>query len=152
MAWVRPVAGRLKSDYRYSAGLVYNNFPWPTPTDAQRQAVEAAARAVLAAREPHLPPRGMGTLADLYDPLTMPPELARAHAQLDRAVERCYRPAPFHSDRERVEHLFRLYEQLTAPLLPAAPRTRTRRNSTPPAAPRPRRARTPGLPAADSQP
>jgi hypothetical protein len=64
-----------------------------------RAAVESAAQAVLAAREPHLPPRGMNMLADLYDPLTMPPELARAHAQLDRAVEKCYRPAPFHSDR-----------------------------------------------------
>lgn len=83
---------------------------------------------MLAAREPHLPPRGMSTLADLYDPLSMPAELAKAHATLDRAVEKCYRPAPFHSDRERVEHLFRLYEQLTAPLLPAASKPRARRS------------------------
>src|SRR5205823_12454804 len=100
---------------------VYNNFPWPNPTPEQRARVETAARAVLAAREPHLPPRGMSTLADLYDPLTMPAALAKAHAALDRAVEKCYRPEPFHTDRERVEHLFRLYEQLTAPLLPATP-------------------------------
>ncbi len=107
-----------------------------------------AARAVLAAREPHLPPRGMSTLADLYDPLSMPAELARAHAALDRAVERCYRPAPFHSDRERVEHLFRLYEALLVPLLPAAPRTRTRRSSARPAGSPARRSRTPGIPPA----
>lgn len=103
--------------------------------------MEEKARAMLAAREPHLPPRGMSTLADLYDPNSMPPALVRAHAELDRAVERCYREQPFHSDRERVEHLFRLYEQLTAPLLPAT-RTRARRT---PATPR-TRGRTPGLP------
>ena len=88
----------------------------------------------------------MNTLADLYDPLSMPADLARAHAALDRAVEKCYRPAPFHSDRERVEHLFRLYEQLTAPLLPATPRTRARRAGMAASAPRNRRGRTPGLP------
>jgi hypothetical protein len=128
---------------------VYNNFPWPNPTPAQRERVEECARAVIAAREPHLPPHGMSTLADLYDPLSMPPELVRAHAALDRAVEKCYRPEPFHSDRERVEHLFRLYEQLTAPLLPAAPRPRGGRSARAAgtaATPRPRRARTPGLP------
>jgi hypothetical protein len=147
MAWVRNVCGRLKSDYRYSAKLVYNNYPWPTAaTPAQRAAVESAAQAVLAARAPHLPPQGLSTLADLYDPLSMPAELARAHAALDRAVEKCYRPAPFRSDRERVEHLFRLYEQLTAPLLPATPRTRTRRAAGGARAPRSRRGRTPGLP------
>ena len=143
MAWVKQVCGRIKSDYRYSNKLVYNNFPWPNPTPAQRAAVETCAQAVLSAREPHLPPRGMSTLADLYDPLSMPPELAKAHAALDRAVEKCYRPEPFHSDRERVEHLFRLYETLTAPLLPATPRPRTRRAPTP----GPRGNRTPSLPA-----
>ena len=149
IAWVRQVCGRLKSDFRYSKDIVYNNFPWPNPTAEQRARVEACAAAVLAAREPHLPPRGMSTLADLYDPLTMPPELTKAHADLDRAVEKCYRPEPFHSDRERVEHLFRLYEQLTAPLLPASPRSRARREPAGdcPASPR-RRARTPGLPEA----
>ena len=133
-AWLLSVGGRFKSDPRYSTGLVYNNFPWPTPTPEQRARVEEKARAVLAAREPHLPPLGMSTLADLYDPLTMPAALARAHAELDRAVEKCYRPEPFHSDRERVEHLFSLYEKLTAPLLPATPK--------------PRKRRTPGLPGA----
>ena len=148
-AWVRTVAGRMKSDPQYSSNIVYNNYPWPNPTPEQRSKVEACAAAVLAAREPHLPPRGMGTLADLYDPLTMPPALSKAHADLDRAVERCYRPEPFRSDRERVEHLFRLYEQLTAPLLPASPRTKMRRSQTAATtAPRPRRARTSGLPEA----
>ncbi|MCX6908279.1 MAG: class I SAM-dependent DNA methyltransferase, partial [Verrucomicrobia bacterium] len=148
MAWVRIVGGRLKSDFQYSGSMVYNTFPWPTQTPEQKAVVEEKARAVLAAREPHLPPRGMATLADLYDPNTMPPELVRAHSELDRAVEKCYRPAPFQSDRERVEHLFRLYEQLTAPLLPATPKQRGRRAAAAPAVPRPGRGRTPGLPAA----
>ena len=96
--------------------------PWP------ESAVEEKARAVLAAREPHLPPRGLATLADLYDPLALPPELLKAHTDLDRAVEKCYRSEPFHSDRERVEFLFSLYEKLTAPLLPVTPKTKGRRS------------------------
>ena len=146
MAWVRQVCGRLESRYRYSNRLVYNNFPWPNPTPEQRARVEEKAQAVLDARAPHLPPRGMSTLADLYDPNTMPPELHRAHMELDRAVERCYRAAQFTSDRERVEFLFRIYEQATAPLLPATPAARGRRRQAPAATPRPRRGRTPGLP------
>ena len=146
MAWVRQVCGRLKSDYRYSNKLVYNNFPWPNATADQRERVEEKAKAVLAAREPHLPPRGLGTLADLYDPLAMPPELLRAHAELDRAVEKCYRAEPFHSDRERVEFLFSLYEKLTAPLLPVTPKTRGRRSQTAGTTPRRTRQRTPALP------
>lgn len=110
--------------------------------------MEEKARGVLAAREPHLPPVGMSTLADMYDPLTMPAALARAHAELDRAVERCYRAEAFHSDRERVEHLFRLYEALTAPLLPATPQPRIRRSGGAAGTPRARRGRTPGLPGA----
>jgi hypothetical protein len=145
MAWVRVVSGRLESRLSY-APSVYNNFPWPNPTPEQRERVEDKAQAVLDARTPHLPPRGLSTLADLYDPNTMPPELQRAHTQLDRAVERCYRAETFQSDRERVEHLFRLSEQLTAPLLPATPRTRGRRQQIAATTPRPRRGRTPGLP------
>jgi hypothetical protein len=144
-AWMRCVAGRLESRFQYSNNIVYNNFPWPKPTAEQRARVEEKARAVLAAREPHLPPRGMATLADLYDPNTMPRDLVRAHAELDRAVERCYRAEPFHSDRERVEHLFRLYEQLTAPLLPTTPRTRGRRSRAAATLSRSRRGRTPRL-------
>ncbi len=114
MAWMRTVAGRLKSDYRYSAGLVYNNFPWPEDvSDKNRNAVEADAQAVLDARANY--PKS--SLADLYDPLSMPAPLVKAHAKLDRAVDRCYRGQKFQSDRERVEHLFALYEKLTAPLV-----------------------------------
>jgi hypothetical protein len=144
MAWMRQICGRLESRYRYSNSLVYNNFPWPSPTPEQRERVEEKAKAVLAAREPHLPPRGFGTLADLYDPLSMPPALAKAHAELDRAVEKCYRPEPFQSDRERVEYLFALYEKLTAPLLPVTPKTKGRRSQIS-KAPSPRNSQTPGL-------
>jgi hypothetical protein len=114
MAWVRQVCGRLKSDYRYSNKLVYNNFPWPQDaTEKQKAAVEAAAQKVLDVRK-EFPG---ATLADLYDPLAMPPKLAKAHAALDKAVDRCYRKEPFHFDRDRVEHLFALYEKLVAPLI-----------------------------------
>ncbi len=95
MSWVNVVAGRLKSDYRYSNSLVYNNFPWPAPTEAQRGRVEELAGQVLAARA--LFPDS--TLAELYDPLLMP------HRKLDRAVERCYRAEGFANDAARVEFL-----------------------------------------------
>jgi hypothetical protein len=146
MAWMSTVCGRLESRYRYSTNIVYNNFPWPNPTPEQRARVEEVAQTVLDARAPHLPPRGTSTLADLYDPNSMPPELHRTHTELDRTVERCYRAERFTSDRDRVEFLFRLYEQLTAPLLPATPRTRARRRQTAAVTPRPRPGRTPGLP------
>jgi hypothetical protein len=146
MAWVKQIAGRLESRFQYSGSMVYNNFPWPSPTPEQRERVEEKAQAVLAAREPHLPPRGLGTLADLYDPLSMPPALTKAHAELDRAVEKCYRPEQFESDRQRVEFLFALYEKLTAPLLPVTPKTRSRRSQTATTIPRPRKQRTPSLP------
>lgn len=117
MAWIRQVGGRFKSDYRYSASLTYNNYPWPeNVTDKHRAAVEAAAQAVLDARA-QFP---TSTLADLYDPLTMPAPLLKAHQTLDRAVDRCYRPEPFPSDRHRVEYLFALYEKITAPLVAKA--------------------------------
>jgi hypothetical protein len=126
MAWVRQVCGRLKSDFRYSAKLVYNNFPWPMDaTEAQRANVEDCAQKVLEARRGYLD-KG-ATLADLYDLLTMPAPLLKAHQALDRAVDRCYRSKAFDSERERVEYLFQLYEQLTAPLAPAAPARKIRR-------------------------
>lgn len=113
MAWVRQVAGRLKSDYRYSSKLVYNNYPWPqSATDKQKAKVEGMAQSVLDARAAFPD----STLSDLYDPLAMPDKLKKAHSQLDRAVEACYRAKSFGSDRERVEYLFGLYEQLTSPL------------------------------------
>lgn len=125
MAWMRQVCGRLESRYRYSNTLVYNNFPWPeAPSAKQKAAVETAAQAVLDARK-WFPD---ASLADLYDPLSMPPALVKAHAQLDRTVELCYRPQPFENDRQRVEYLFALYEKLTAPLLPAAKKGRKKKS------------------------
>ena len=127
MAWMRQVCGRLESRYRYSNKLVYNNYPWPeNPSDKQRATVEKAAQAVLDVREEYLADKN-ATLADLYDPLTMPPRLVKAHADLDRAVDLCYRPQPFPSERARVEFLFALYERLTAPLFPAAKPRRAKR-------------------------
>ena len=90
----------------------------PLPVDAQ---------AVLEARAKY----PASTLADLYDPVTMPPALAKAHADLDRAVDRCYRKEPFPHDRARVEHLFALYETLTAPLAPAAGKAKKPRKTPP---------------------
>lgn len=113
MAWMRQIAGRLKSDYRYSNSLVYNNYPWPeNPTDKQKEAVEKAAQAVLDARA-QFPE---SSLADLYDPNTMPPVLVKAHQALDKAVDLCYRPQPFTSEAKRIEFLFELYDKYTAGL------------------------------------
>ncbi len=127
MAWVRQVCGRLESRYRYSAKLVYNNFPWPMEaTDEQRAQVEGCAQGVLDVRQGYLDDGS--TLADLYDPLYMPAPLLKAHQALDRAVDRCYRRAKFTSERERVEYLFQRYEQLTAPLAPAPTQKRKNRD------------------------
>ena len=115
MAWLAHIGGRLKSDYRYSIGLVYNTFPWPDATPAQRAKIEALAQAVLDARLAH----PTASLADLYDPDTMPGDLRKAHHALDLAVDRLYRTAPFASDRDRVEHLFGRYEALVNPLATA---------------------------------
>ncbi|WP_223177688.1 class I SAM-dependent DNA methyltransferase [Sphingobium sp. KCTC 72723] len=114
MAWMRQISGRMKSDYMYSVGVVYNTFPWPEAADPQRATIESLAQAVLDARA--LPQNATSSLADLYDPDTMPAPLRRAHRDLDHAVERLYRKAPFASDRERVEHLFTLYQHMIAPL------------------------------------
>ncbi len=111
MAWLRHIGGRLKSDYRYSIGLVYNTFPLP-PKDSNLSKLGPLAQAVLDARVAH----PGATLADLYDPDLMPPNLRRAHQALDRAVDRLYRRSGFASERERVEHLFMLYEKMRAPL------------------------------------
>ena len=114
MTWMKYTCGRMKSDYRYSNTVVYNNFPWPTsPTPKQISAVETAAQAVLDTRVSF----AGSTLADLYDPLTTPPALVKAHNTLDRAVDACYRSQPFVSEVKRMEFLFDLYEQYTAPLL-----------------------------------
>ncbi len=156
-AWMRTVCGRLESRYRYSAGIVYNNFPWPqiplSPPFVKGEAVgdhqlvkgevasvphfkkgglggiysaiETAAQAVLDARA-QFP---QSTLADLYDPLTMPPVLVKAHQALDRAVDACYRKAAFTNDAQRVEFLFERYQQLTS-LLPTEKKTTKRKTKT----------------------
>ena len=115
MAWMRTVAGRLESRYRYSVGVVYNAFP-PPPSFSNENAdlatLETLAQAVLDARARY----PNSTLADLYDPDQMPPGLRKAHRALDRAVDRQYRGARFTSERERVEYLFELYEKMRAPL------------------------------------
>jgi len=111
MAWLRHIGGRLESRYRYSSGLVYNTFPLP-PKDADLSKLEPLAQAVLDARAAH----PGATLADLYDPLTMPPNLRRAHLRLDRAVDRLYRRSGFASERdawsvqESLENLFPFWE------------------------------------------
>lgn len=113
MAWVKTVCGRLKSDFRYSKDIVYNNYPWPdNPSDNRVEAIETAAQKVLDVRL--LFPNS--SLADLYDPLTMPPALVKAHNELDKAVDLAYRPQPFTSEANRMVFLFELYEKYTADL------------------------------------
>ena len=112
MEWVRAVCGRIKSDYRYSGTLVYNNFPWPKVTNNQRVSISDKAEAVIAARRRY----PNSSLAELYNPLAMPAELTKAHKSLDRAVDRAYRKQSFKSVRERIEFLFTLHENITAPL------------------------------------
>jgi len=138
IAWVRAVCGRLKSDYRYSAGIVYNNFPWPDaalspgPSPASGRGektqadIEAAAQAVLDARA-QFPD---ASLADLYDPLTMPPALLRAHQKLDAAVDKAYGKTGFKSDAERVAFLFERYQALTSLLPQATIRKRARKQAS----------------------
>ena len=121
-AWLRHMGGRLKSDYRYSKAVVYNNFPLP-PNGGDWSDLDSPVQAVLNARAAHPD----ATLADLYDPDLMPVALRRAHQALDRAVDRLYRPRRFSSERERVEHLFTLYEQMRAPLVSSAKKRRRRR-------------------------
>ena len=113
MAWVKYTCGRLESRFRYSNTIVYNNYPWPeSPSEKQISAIETAAQKVLDVRL-QFP---NSSLADLYDPLTMPPALVKAHHDLDKAVDLAYRPQPFASEAKRMEFLFDLYEKYTANL------------------------------------
>ena len=115
MAWVRHICGRLKSDYRYTGSMVYNNFPWPSDTtEKQKAAIEDAAQRVLDARTAH----PEASLADLYDPIAMPPDLRKAHQVLDKAVDAAYGKKSFASDAERVAFLFELYHKYTSLLPP----------------------------------
>ena len=110
MTWVRTVGGRLKTDYRYSAGLCYNTFPFPPISAAKKSEIEEAATDILLIRNEY-PEK---TLADLYDPDKMPTDLREAHERLDRIVESCYPGAPFASDEARLECLFKMYEKMTS--------------------------------------
>ena len=113
MAWMRAVCGRLKSDYDYSIKIVYNNFPWPIPTDAQKAKIEETAQAILDARA--LYPDS--SLADLYDERTMPQELRKAHQANDKAVMAAYGwksgDAAYHSEAGCVAELMKMYRELT---------------------------------------
>lgn len=120
MAWLRQIGGRLKSDYRYSVGIVYNTFPWPDATDTQKARIRTFAQTVLDARQ-EFP---NSTLADLYDQDVMPAPLRKTHRVLDDAVAKLYRGLAFTSDRDRAEHLFGLYERMATPLISALERTR----------------------------
>ena len=111
MAWMRAVCGRLKSDYRYSKDVVYNNFPWPTPTDAQKAKIEQTSQAILDART--LYPDA--SLADLYDETTMPPELRKAHQQNDKAVMMAYGFwGKLNSEPACVSELMKMYQQIVS--------------------------------------
>jgi len=113
MTWVKYTCGRLKSDYRYSKDVVYNNFPWAKEvSEKNKKKVEEKAQKVLDVRA-EFPE---SSLADLYDPLTMPPKLVKAHQELDKAVDLCYRPQTFTNENARIEFLFELYNQYTKPL------------------------------------
>lgn len=109
MAWVRSTCGRLESRYRYSKDIVYNNFPWPEASEKDIKKIEELAQAVLDARLKF----PESSLADLYDPRTMPPALVRAHTDLDKAVDKLYKPNWFKNDSERVQWLFAMWEKLT---------------------------------------
>ena len=110
MGWMRAVCGRLKSDYRYSVGVVYNTFPWPNPTSAQKARIEQTAAAIIKARDNHLD----CTMADLYDNTVMPPDLRKAHRLNDEAVLDAYGLPHDISEPACVAHLLDLYRQLTA--------------------------------------
>ena len=110
MSWMRAVCGRLEMRYRYSKDVVYNNFPWPKPTDAQKAKIEKTAQAILDAR--NLYPDC--SLADLYDEVTMPLELRKAHQENDKAVMEAYGFNPRMTESECVAALFALYQKLTS--------------------------------------
>ena len=114
MIWMRYVCGRIKGDFRYSNDIVYNNFPWPEkPSEKNLKVVGEAAQKIIDMRKDFTD----SSLADLYDPLSMPPALLKAHNELDKSVDLCYRPQPFPDEMKRIEYLFDLYRKYTEPLL-----------------------------------
>lgn len=143
MAWTRYTCGRLKSDFQYSIHIVYNNFPWPDlaqnskpdqpagTLDKAQTAIESAAQAVLDVRAKFQSGDQAATLADLYDPLTMPPELLKAHQKLDAAVDKAYEASggkkSYKSDVERVAFLFELYQKYTSLLPSDKPKSKRRK-------------------------
>ena len=132
MAWVRNIGGRLESRYQYGIGVIYNTFPLPPGDESTLAKLTPLAQAILDARAAH----PNATLADLYDPDVMPPNLRKAHAALDRAVDRLYRPQGFTTERERVEHLLSRYEKLATPLTAKDKPKRRRRTPSRPRTPR----------------
>lgn len=114
MTWINQLCGRLEGRYRYSNDIVYNNYPWPiSPTEKQRKSVEIAARQIIECREMYPD----ATLADLYDPLSMPKPLLDAHKDLNSKVDRCYRDKVFKTELERLEYLFNSYQKFNSPLI-----------------------------------
>ncbi len=113
---------RLESRYRYANKLVYNTFPWPDTSDVQKSKIEDLAQDVLDARSEF----SGSSLADCYQPDLMPAGLGKAHRALDKAVDKLYRRSGFSSDRERVEHLFELYEKIVSPIETAAKKRKRR--------------------------
>ena len=126
-AWLKFIGGRMKSDPRYSIDIVYNTFPMPDLDEKQTSAIADLAAAVLGERARWQP---ASSLAHLYDPLGMPPELKEAHRRLDAAVDKAYRREAFSSDRHRVEHLMMLYERSNAPLTTRAAAALVRKSKT----------------------
>ncbi len=114
MVWMKCTCGRLESRFRYSNTIVYNNYPWPKdPIEKNKKVVEIKAQNILDLREEYPD----SSLADLYHPLTMPPRLIKAHQELDKAVDLCYRPQAFTNDQRRLEYLFNMYIEYSEPLL-----------------------------------
>jgi hypothetical protein len=109
MVWTRYVCGRLKSDYRYSVGIVYNNFIWPDIEESKKPSIEEKAKKILEIRSKY---KGQ-SLADLYDPNTMPVDLLKAHQALDKEVEKAYRKEPFGSDEDRISYIYKSYVEKT---------------------------------------
>jgi len=113
MTWVRYVCGRLESRFRYSTVIVYNSYPWPENiSEIQKKNIEGKANYVLEVRSKYKD----SSLADLYDPLTMPAGLVKEHNELDKAIDLCYRPQPFASEANRLEFPFSLYEKYNSGL------------------------------------